>query len=244
MLSTADLARKLPDLPRWVEGRSLLLQAPCEATGLQDEPDPAVVVRDPETESVFVIGRPPASAIHAAIQQNGQAGEVIAPLEYTPWLTEVLPLWAWTRIRVHTLPDLQRLPEPAGRVVGFLDPATLPQLDIDPELKQELESGAEQSPIAAAFVNQQPVAFCYAGAITESWWDVAIDTLPEHRRAGHAGQCAAHLIHHFQAQGKRPVWQALESNPASWRLAQKLGFVMVDELALWESPERAGSRHS
>jgi RimJ/RimL family protein N-acetyltransferase len=34
--------------------------------------------------------------------------------------------------------------------------------------------------------------------------------------------------------GKRPVWGSLEENPASWRLARKLGFVVVDEIVLFE----------
>jgi RimJ/RimL family protein N-acetyltransferase len=38
----------------------------------------------------------------------------------------------------------------------------------------------------------------------------------------------------MENQGKQPVWQAEEGNPASWRLAQKLGFVEVDELALYK----------
>jgi RimJ/RimL family protein N-acetyltransferase len=143
----------------------------------------------------------------------------------------------------HHCPPPSRPAAPAG-AVGFLDPATLSQLPIDAELKQELESGAEQSLIAATFVDQQPVSFCYAGAITESLWDIAIDTLPEHRRKGYAALCVAHMIRHMRAQGKHPVWQAVEENPASWRLAQKLGFVSVDELALFERREQASSLHS
>ena len=46
--------------------------------------------------------------------------------------------------------------------------------------------GAEYSLIAVTFVENQPVSFCYAGAVTESLWDVSIDTLPEHRRHGYA----------------------------------------------------------
>jgi hypothetical protein len=41
------------------------------------------------------------------------------------------------------------------------------------------------------------------------------------------------MIRHMSARGKGPVWQAVEENPASWRLAQKRGFVPVDELAVF-----------
>ncbi|MEP7358149.1 MAG: GNAT family N-acetyltransferase, partial [Anaerolineales bacterium] len=136
----------------------------------------------------------------------------------------------------HTLPNHQRLP-PASGQVSFLDPEMLPHLALLPDLLEELTSGAAYSPIAAAFVDGQPVAFCYAGSQTETLWDVAIDTLAAHRRQGHAAHSAAFLIRHFHAQDLRPVWQALEENRASWRLAEKLGFMPVDELAFFE-PKR------
>lgn len=78
------------------------------------------------------------------------------------------------------------------------------------------------------------MAFCYAGATTESLWDVAIDTLEAHRRKGHATRAFTFMARHMAAQGKQPVWQALEENPASWRLAEKLGFEAVDELVMLE----------
>jgi hypothetical protein len=118
-----------------------------------------------------------------------------------------------------------------------VDPSTLRWLPVSAELLGELESGADHSLIAATLVENQPVSFCYAGSMTETLWDVAIDTLRQHRRKGYAAICAAHMIRYMQAQGKQPVWQAEEENPASWWLAQKLGFVSVDELALFEPSE-------
>ncbi len=244
MHSNPSIAQRLPDLPRWVEARALLLSGDCEIFGLQEEPELSLVVRDPDTGSVFVIGAPAVTAVQAAVQKDGRGGEVVAPLEQAAWLTDALPGWTRTRIMVHHLADPHRLPEASGGAVGFLDPARLSQLPIEAELRRELESGAARSLIAATFVDQQPVSFCYAGAMTETLWDISIDTLPEHRRKGYAALCVAHMIRYMQAQGKHPVWQAVEENPASWRLAQKLGFAPVDELALFEPPEQAGSLHS
>ena len=56
------------------------------------------------------------------------------------------------------------------------------------------------------------MSFCYAPYKTESWFDLSLDTLPEHRRAGYATSSAAHLIHHYLAQGKKPVWGALDAD--------------------------------
>jgi len=241
MTSNRSIVERLPDLPRWVEARALLLWEPCEIFGLQEEPELSLVVREPDAGSIFIIGAPTVTAIQSALQTNLRGGEVIAPLEQATWLTAALPEWTRTRIIVHRLADPHRLPEASAGTVGFLEPAALQQFPIPAELLQELESGAEQSMITATCVDQQPVSFCYAGAITESLWDIAIDTLPEYRRKGYAAQCVAHMIRYMQTQGKQPVWQALENNPASWRLAQKLGFVPVDELVLFQPSEQANS---
>lgn len=232
MPSNHSLAKQLPDLPRWVEARALLLSEPCEISGLKEEPELSLVVREPETGAVFVIGTPNATALQAALQKNLR-GEVIAPMEQAAWLANALPGRTQKRIIVHALQNMGLLPEDASGTADFLDPAKLSQLSIDDELRREIEDRAEESLIAATFVDQQPVAFCYAGAITESLWDISIDTLPEHRRKGYAALCVAHMIRYMQTLGKQPVWQAFDDNPASWRLARKLGFVSVDELALF-----------
>ena len=57
LLSNTSLAYRLPDLPRWVEVRDLLLWGDCEILGLRQEPDLSFVLRDPETVSVFVVAR-------------------------------------------------------------------------------------------------------------------------------------------------------------------------------------------
>ena len=40
------LARVLPDVPRWVETRSMLHSCRCEVFGLEEGGDPGFVVRD------------------------------------------------------------------------------------------------------------------------------------------------------------------------------------------------------
>src|SRR5688572_548227 len=131
MPSNHSIAKRLPDLPRWVEARALLLSEPCEIFGLKEEPELSLVVREPETGTVFLIGTPEVAAVQAAVQQNvrgERTGEVIAPLEQTSWLAGVLPQWTHKRIIVHTLPDLNLLPEDTSGAADFLDPARLSQL--------------------------------------------------------------------------------------------------------------------
>ncbi len=206
--SGESLAQRLPDLPRWVEARALLLSGDGEVLAVQDDPALALVVWDADTHTAFVIGRPSLAALPAILQNKAPVREVITAWEQAAWLAGALPGWARSRIIVHQLVEPARLPEaPAGRV-GFLDPARLSELTLPADLREELESGAAGSRIAAAFVAGQPVSFCYAGAVTETLWDISIDTVPEHRRQGLAALCVAHMIRHMLAEGKRPVWQA------------------------------------
>jgi RimJ/RimL family protein N-acetyltransferase len=234
--STQSMARQLPDIPRWVEARALLLSGDCEIFGLEEAASLAFAVRDPTTGSVIVVGKPSRSAVHAAVQGIMHDGSLVASEDEAGWLADALAGWTRTRAILHLLQDPSRLPVPSGDV-RFLEPDTIDRLSVPEQLRRELRFGASDSKIAAVFVDNEPVAFCYAGSITESLWDVSIDTLPEHRRRGHAAVCAAYMIRHMDASGKQAVWGAVEENPASWLLAQKLGFVAVDEIALFEPPE-------
>jgi GNAT superfamily N-acetyltransferase len=144
------------------------------------------------------------------------------------------------RAILHLLDDPARLPPPSD-AVRFLDADALARVDAPAELRRELDVAARRSPIAATFVGGAPVAFCYAGAVTESLWDVAIDTLEGHRRRGHAAACAAYMIRHMLPAGRRPVWGSHEDNPASWQLARKIGFAPSDELVLFRPPGAAGA---
>jgi RimJ/RimL family protein N-acetyltransferase len=233
--STRSIARRLPDIPRWVEARSLLLSGDCDVFGLEDGASLSLAVRDPSTGSVIIVGRPDAAAVRAAVRGIMHDGTLVAAEDETPWLADTLVGWTRTRAILHSLPDFSHLP-PVDDVVRFLDPRTIDHLDIPAQLARELRIGAEGSEIAATFIDDKPVAFCYAGSTTESLWDVAIDTLPQHRRRGHAAACAARMIRHMQGRGRAPVWGAVEENPASWHLALKLGFAPVDSLVLFEPP--------
>ena len=234
MHSSQSIAQRLPDIPRWVEARDLLLWGDGEIFGLEEEPELSLVVRDPDTALIVVIGRPALAAVQAAVRRDTRRATLIASMQQAAWLAQALPGWTRTRAILHLLKDPLRLPVPSPGEVGFLDPDTIARLPVPAELLRDLRIGAVHSRIAATFVDGQPVSFCYAGAITETLWDISIDTLAEHRRRGYAALCVAAMIGHMQAQGKQPVWGAVQENPASWRLALKLGFEPMDELALFE----------
>ncbi|MGH7630176.1 MAG: hypothetical protein ACREOF_12520 [Gemmatimonadales bacterium] len=86
-----------------------------------------------------------------------------------------------------------RLPEVApGSVRHLAAEETAALVDLPDALREELR-GVEAAGIriATALSDGAPVAFCYAGAETESLWDLSIDTLESWRRRGFAGRAAA-----------------------------------------------------
>lgn len=227
------LARTLPDVPRWVETRSMLLSGDCEIFGLEE--NTSFVARDTEYPLISVVGQPSGLAIREALSRGQGVYEVVAPPENGAHVAASLPEWEVVSATLHLLGDEPRLPRfPAG-TVRLLDPSELDSIEgLPSELRSELAVAARSSPIAASFAGRRPAAFCYGGSRTESLWDISIDTLEEYRRQGHAARCVAYMIEHMRPL--LPVWGAEETNLPSMRLAANLGFVPVDELLVFHAP--------
>ena len=96
--------------------------------------------------------------------------------------------------------------------------------------------------IAVRVVDDEVVAVCAAGDVTETLWDVGIDTVPGHRRRGHAAAAFRALAAHMARAGRQPVWGAQDDNVASLALAARLGFEPVDRLALLSPAPPSGRR--
>ncbi len=230
----SKVLERLPDVHRWVEPRALLLRATCDVFGYQEAPELSVIVRDEDGETLFVIGNPGVPVVKSVLRQSPNVREVVATQQYATKLVGLLPGWSRTTIFVHRLRDSARLVVNVGVVETMIRPLVTRIEGMDLDLSREFERNANDHWIATAFTPQRvPIAGCYAGAITETLWDVAVDTAKAYRRQGYARSCVAHMVMKMrkEAQPKEPVWQAAEDNPASCRLAKKLGFERVDELA-------------
>jgi hypothetical protein len=131
------------------------------------------------------------------------------------------------RALLHTLVDPARLPELEGA-------APLPRDELLPHVPQplaaELARARARGPVWAAWLDGEPAAFAYAPARSARWFDVSVDTLPAARQLGLGAIVAVALIRAERAAGREPVWGATDDNPASLRLAARLGFAPVDEL--------------
>lgn len=228
------LASALPDIPRHVETRSLLLSGCCWVLAVVETPALSFVTGSSELDIISVVGRPDTSAIREGVRLNRRRGAVLAPPEARDYVAAVLPDWRGILATLHLLGESPRLPHlPAGSARLVTSEELNGWSHIPAELKREMLVVSRRSPVAAVFEGTTPVSFCYVAAETEGLWDISIDTLAEYRNRGHASSCVAFLIGHMSALGKRPVWGAEHDNPASLSLAAKLGFVPVDEIVVF-----------
>lgn len=237
---SARLAALLPDVPRFVETRAMLLEGDCEIFSLEeDAASPSFVARDGEEDLVCIVGHPSREAVAETLARSGDASAVIAMPDNVSRVAQAVPGREPQPAILHLLARAERPPRATeGQVRLLSGPEELRLLPpgLRPELRAELERTLRRStPVVAAFVGDVPVSFCYAASETEGLWDVSIDTLEEYRRRGHAARCAAYMIRHMRdTVGKEPVWGAVEFNAPSMGLAAKLGFVPVDRVFVFE----------
>ncbi len=238
----SKLAARLPDQPRWVETRGMLLSGRCGLVG-QPGPGPAdFLVRGTDFGLFCVAGCPDLSPLAPALDRHGGRAALCLP-EAAERVAESLPGWTGAPAVIHTHPDPESVTEPgsaAGGSVSILSPRDAGSLGHVPEaLRAEIVTALGFAHVAAAFDLGVPVSFCYAASETETLWDISIDTLEPWRGRGLARACCEFLIAHMIRHGKSPVWGAVEENAASMKMAERLGFVPVDELAVFEPSETA-----
>jgi RimJ/RimL family protein N-acetyltransferase len=237
-----SLARALPDTPGWVDIRGMLLSDGATISG-GNTVDEGFVVRalSGALAVVGVVGHPPHAAIAQAIEDATDMTPVIAQHDNASHVGQALAScspsraghgWAPERAVLHRLTSSSFSP-PADEVPVRLLRAD-DRLDHLPSgLGFEIGHARATAPVAVALVDDRPVSFCYPCWITETLWDVSIDTLEPYRRRGLAGRVVRFMIARMTEEGREPVWGAMASNEASLSLARKLGFTPADEIVVF-----------
>ncbi|MDP9495508.1 MAG: GNAT family N-acetyltransferase [Actinomycetota bacterium] len=208
-------------MPRWIEVRSLLLHDEATVVG---DPSGGVVVGD-DGFTVGVVGLPDAGVLDRARTLFAPDAELLVVPEALEHVTGLLTEGRPRRAILH------RLHEPITEVsIADVEIAEVDERFISsmpPDLAPEVEGA-----YVAAFRSEGGVvvSVCGAASITETLWDVGIDTLEGHRRRGHARACFLALAGHLAADGLQPVWGAYDDNEESLGMARSLGFHAVDEL--------------
>jgi GNAT superfamily N-acetyltransferase len=238
-MNLEQLTSLRPDTPQWVDLRGFLLAGRCDVFANPD-PETGFIVRPLDFPVAVAAGEPTDSVIRSATRGADATGTAwagegseeqwhfLAPPESLPTVAAALPSWKTRGVTLHSL-------GPGGIVdAGDVDVRvgltgwesagwTLDHLPAITRHEYELDF-VRGRPVAAVFVDERPVAFCYAAVQTETLWDVAVDTLPDHRRRGYAAACFVTLARHLAGKGLDPVWGSLDTNEASMKLAARLGF--------------------
>lgn len=220
-----DLLAEVPDEPVHIDFRGLLLEGP-ELFGTASG---ALALRA-DGRLLAVFKRPQVPVLEAALRAARDDAEIVAPAGARRWLGRALEAEGERaflhRIGKGGLRGAKALPE-AVLLDERAELTHLPDL-----LREEIETARRDRPVAAVLEDGRPVALCHPTLLTERYWDVSIETLPGHRRGGRATAAFLRLEEEMRGSGRQPVWGAVESNVASLRLAETLGFERVGEIAL------------
>jgi RimJ/RimL family protein N-acetyltransferase len=188
----------------------------------------AVIV---ETHYNFILWGDPSALTPEALSKT-VAGFVAAPDPFVPLLEA-------------TFPTLVKWP----RMIGFLPTAPIQPPPTDAELRRFRLDDADDLEMLSAesiWVSQTwggGKALAQSGYGWGAWvddvlasvactffWgkeyeDIGIVTEPGYRGAGLSTACAYELCLDIIARGRKPSWSTSVDNKASWRVAQKLGFL-------------------
>ena len=80
----------------------------------------------------------------------------------------------------------------------------------------------------AAVVDGAVVCWCTAEYVSSTACGIGIETVPEHRNKGIGTAAAARFLSQALERGIRPHWECGEANKASVRVAEKLGFQLLE----------------
>lgn len=76
------------------------------------------------------------------------------------------------------------------------------------------------------------VSWAFSAAVSTKEIDIGIETNPKYKRKGLGMIVAKKMIQYTLEQGKYPVWACHYKNAPSEKMAEKLGFVKVDECTI------------
>jgi GNAT superfamily N-acetyltransferase len=237
-----QLAHALPDTAGWIDTRGMLLSGRATIIG-GDTVGAGFVVRamSDALAVVSVVGYPAHHLIATAVEDATDMTPVIAQPDNAVHVGQALAScprssaghrWAPERAVLHRLGS-----ESASVLADDVHVRLLrgdDRLDhLPPGLRFEIGHAHQTTPVAAAMADARPVSFCYPCWMTETLWDVSIDTLEGYRRRGLAARAARFMIALMRAEGREPVWGAMESNVASMELARRLGFAPAGEIVVF-----------
>ena len=210
----AQLKRALSDSLRSFYARALIEDGRTQIVG--------------DSESALILSKAIGLAFihgHRYVDSTNEAlNEGIDVLATAP-LKGLPPEWEWRRGVFMALEDHAALHAWQQKARANVVPLDESKLALAPApLRPLLEEALLRGQATCALVDDRPVSFASAYLRTHTHFDISVDTLEPYRNRGLARMTAALLIGAAPLQGLSPHWGALDTNPASWRTGQSLGF--------------------
>jgi GNAT superfamily N-acetyltransferase len=255
---TADpraLAALLPDEPRWLDVRGLLLTGRADVVVDPRGPEAGFVALPRDVKFGAVVGRPDRATLLALARVEDLPGdhppEILVQVEdaehLAPVMTDLWPGWWRNDATLHLLPegvdpppvDTERLAAVGAEVVVVHSVAALPPGLLDVAVTELTLPFGRNAPVAVAVIDGRAAAYCAPILESETLWDVSVETVEAHRRQGLAAATFSVLTRAMRERTppKEPVWGAHGDNDASLRLAARLGFQPVARLGVLVAPD-------
>ena len=225
----------LPDLPRWVDARGLLMARRGFVVDTADgcrlicgRKDrlvvPTTVELSPLVETTATREVP--GRLDSAAGRDAAGGRYHLP----DWTAEPATVFTLPPDRAHgwRLPPWPTAPMTAEQIEAA---DAVPQ-----PLRDRLRDAVQRTPVWSASMEGRPVAFAYAAHTTEAGSTCRWTRSRSARNRGLGRAAAMGLIVDRMLRGLRPVWCAVKSNEASHGLARRLGFEPVDLLWVLTRP--------
>ena len=229
--SGAEVLASLPDLPRWVAARGLLLSRRGFALDVDESCRivcgrkdrlivPVSIALSPQLEEVAIREVPDGSFLLQDIMLPAARYHLAA------WNAEPVTLFTLDteRARAWPLPKWPTAPQTTEQLEAAVHVPTA--------LRDRLLDAAARAPVWAASADGQALSFCYASHATEAWFEVSVETIESARGRGLGRAAAMGLIVDQLLRGLRPVYSCVRCDEAANGLAKRLGFEPVD--LLWQ----------
>jgi hypothetical protein len=227
MNNVAGVLDLVPDEPRWVEARGMLLSGRGIVRWAGEH---GALLYAPEDAVVSVVGAVPTAELRALLAGVPRATVALIAPEHRNMLGQFAG-WTDQRAIIHVLGARPASEWPSD--VTLFGPDDAPRLEHLPDrLRRDLLRALAFGSVAAAWCDELPVSFANPVWETETLYDVSIDTLEAYRGRGLGGRSVNALMTAMAERVMMPVWGALEVNAASLRLARRLGFTPVAELVV------------
>ena len=230
------LADALGDTPESATSVHLLRRGLCDAYAVGDPAnfDAAIVQKWGAPNETFAFGTD-AGVLWDLLRSVAGWRALVVPSSWTDGIRANIEGETEWSVTHHVDPYYTLNTSIGGYPTGAVRQLTMEDLHLLESAPAEVQGEGFESPtelledgvVAGAVVSNKLVAIAHTCALTDKHGEIGVHTLEQWRGRGFSTAAAAIVAQRLQEQSLTPVWRTRDDNPASIRVAQKLGFTEV-----------------